>query len=702
MSAEYKVHGDVAVVTINNPPVNGLGHATRVGIAKGLEQAGGDPSVKAIVITGAGKAFSGGADINEFGKPAASAEPNLHSVILALEASDKPVVAAIHSIAMGGGLELALGCNYRIAAPGASIALPEVKLGILPGAGGTQRLPRVLGVETALNMIVSGEPVKSELLAQLPGQKLFDRMARSPESLLDEAIAFARSVADARPLPRVRDLPCKHPLGDAYFQFARNMVKGMAKNLPAPVKCVDAVEAATQNRFDDGLARERELFAALLISPESRALRHIFFAERAASKIPDVPADTPQREIKSVAVIGAGTMGGGISMNFLNAGIPVTVLEMKQEALDRGVATIRKNYEAQVKKGKLKADKYEQRMSLLRTTLDYADLKDADLVIEAVFEEMGVKQKVFEQLDAVMKPGAILASNTSTLDLDKIASFTRRPQDVVGMHFFSPANVMKLLEVIRGEKTAKDVLATVMALARKIKKTAVVSGVCDGFIGNRMIEQYSRQAGFLLDEGALPAQVDRAIERFGFAMGPFRMGDLAGNDIGWAIRKRRAVEHPDMKYSRTADKLCEMGRFGQKTGAGWYDYQPGKRDAIPSVLVNKMIEDHRKELGITPRKISDDEIVQRLVYALVNEGARILEDGIASRASDIDMVYLTGYGFPIHRGGPMLYADQVGLFNVVQAMKRFQKNPRDDQKFWEPAPLLARLAAEGKTFNQTT
>jgi len=702
MSAEYKVHGDVAVVTINNPPVNGLGHATRVGIAKGLGQAGGDPSVKAIVITGAGKAFSGGADINEFGKPAASAEPNLHSVILALEASDKPVVAAIHSIAMGGGLELALGCNYRIAAPGASIALPEVKLGLLPGAGGTQRLPRVLGVETALNMIVSGEPVKSEMLAQLPGQKLFDRMARSPESLLDEAIAFARSVADARPLPRVRDLPCKHPLGDAYFQFARNMVKGMAKNLPAPVKCVDAVEAATQNRFDDGLARERELFAALLISPESRALRHIFFAERAASRIPDVPADTPQREIKSVAVIGAGTMGGGISMNFLNAGIPVTVLEMKQEALDRGVATIRKNYEAQVKKGKLKADKYEQRMSLLKTTLDYADLKDADLVIEAVFEEMGVKQKVFEQLDAAMKPGAILASNTSTLDLDKIASFTRRPQDVIGMHFFSPANVMKLLEVIRGEKTAKDVLATVMALARKIKKTAVVSGVCDGFIGNRMIEQYSRQAGFLLDEGALPAQVDRAIERFGFAMGPFRMGDLAGNDIGWAIRKRRAVEHPDMKYSRTADKLCEMGRFGQKTGAGWYDYQPGKRDAIPSDLVNKMIEDHRKELGITPRKISDDEIVQRLVYALVNEGARILEDGIASRASDIDMVYLTGYGFPIHRGGPMLYADQVGLFNVVQAMKRFQKNPRDDQKFWEPAPLLARLAAEGKTFNQTT
>jgi 3-hydroxyacyl-CoA dehydrogenase len=699
MTAEYKVHGDVAVITMDNPPVNGLGHATRAGIANGLERAIADASVKAIVITGAGKAFSGGADITEFGTPKALAEPNLHSVIRVVENSDKPVVAAIHSVAMGGGLELALGCNYRIAAPGASIALPEVKLGILPGAGGTQRLPRVLGVETALNMIVSGEPVKSELLAQLPGQKLFDRMAASPESLLDEAIAFARSVADTRPLPLVRDLPCKHPMGDAYFQFARNMVKGMAKNLPAPVKCVDAVEAATQGRFEDGLAKERALFVYLVQTPESAALRHIFFAERAASKIPDVPADTPRRDIKSVAVVGAGTMGGGISMNFLNAGIPVTLLEMKQDALDRGVATIRKNYEAQVKKGKLKADKYEQRMSLLKTTLDYNDLKDADLVIEAVFEEMSVKQKVFETLDAVMKPGAILATNTSTLDVNKIASFTKRPQDVVGLHFFSPANVMKLLEVIRGAKTGKDVLATVMSLAKKIKKTAVVSGVCDGFIGNRMIEQYSRQAGFLLDEGATPQQVDKAIEKFGFAMGPFRMGDLAGNDIGWAIRKRRAVEHPDMLYSRTADKLCELGRFGQKTGAGWYDYQPGKRDAIPSDAVVKMIEAHRKELGITPRKISDDEIVQRLVYALVNEGARILQDGIASRASDIDMVYLTGYGFPIHRGGPMLYADQVGLFNVMQAMKRFQRNPRDDAKFWEPAPLLARLVAEGKTFN---
>jgi len=699
MTAQYQVHGDIAVITLSNPPVNGLGFATRLSIADGLSRANADTAVKAIVLTGAGKAFSGGADIKEFGSPKALQEPNLLSVILALEHSAKPVVAAIHSVCMGGGLELALGCHYRIAAPGCNVALPEVKLGLIPGAGGTQRLPRVLGVEVALNMIVSGEPVKSEMLAMIPGQKLFDKMANSVETLAEEALALARSLADTRPLPLVRNLPCKHPQGDAYFQFARNMVKGMAKNFPAPPKCVDAVEAATKQKFEAGMATERDIFISLMQTAESRALRHIFMAERAASKIPDVPADTPQRPIKSVAVIGAGTMGGGIAMNFLNAGLPVVMLEMKQEALDRGVATIRKNYEAQVKKGKLKADKYEQRMALLQATLSYDDLGSADLVIEAVFEDIGVKETVFKELDRVMKPGAILASNTSTLDVDKIASFTNRPQDVVGLHFFSPANVMKLLEVVRGAETAKDVLATVMALAKTIRKTAVVSGVCDGFIGNRMVEQYGRQGGFLLDEGCTPEQVDRAIEKFGFAMGPFRMGDLAGNDIGWAIRKRRALERPGMKYSKTADLLCEKGRFGQKTGAGWYDYVAGKRDAIPNAEVVEMIAAHRASLGITPRKISDDEIVQRLVYALVNEAAHILEEGIASKASDIDMVYLMGYGFPIYRGGPMNYADQVGLFNVVQSMGRFAQNPRDDAAFWQPAPLLARLAAEGKTFN---
>ncbi|MFM8736379.1 MAG: 3-hydroxyacyl-CoA dehydrogenase NAD-binding domain-containing protein [Betaproteobacteria bacterium] len=697
MSASYEVRGAVAVITLNNPPANGLGLSTRVALAAGIEQAVGDPGVKAIVVTGAGKAFSGGADIREFGSPKAIQEPNLLSLIRLCENTPKPVVAAIHTVCMGGGLELALGCHYRVVSPGAQIALPEVKLGLVPGAGGTQRLPRVLGVETALNMIVKGDPVKSEVLAALPGQKLFDRVIEA--DLLEGACAFALEVADLRPLPLVRNLKASHPQGDAYFAFARNTVRAVAKNFPAPEKCVDCVEAATQKGIEEGLLFERGHFLSLMMTPESKALRHAFFGERAASKIPDVPDDTPLRSIATVGVIGAGTMGGGISMNFLNAGSPVTILETKQEALDRGVATIRKNYEAQVKKGKLKPEKYNERMALLKTTLSYDDLKNCDLIIEAVFEDIGVKQVVFQQLDAVAKHGAILASNTSTLDVDKIASFTQRPQDVVGMHFFSPANVMKLLEVVRGRETAKDVLATVMKVAKTIRKTAVVSGVCDGFIGNRMIEQYSRQAGFLLEEGCTPAQVDKAVETFGFAMGPFRMGDLAGNDIGWAIRKRRYVEKPHMRYSKTADLLCEKGRYGQKTGAGWYDYAPGKRDAIPSPEVVQMIEAHRSALGITPRKISDEEIVHRLVYSLVNEAAKILEEGIANKASDVDMVYLTGYGFPLWRGGPLCYADTQGLFNVVQAMKRFARNPHDDAEFWQPAPLLAQLAADGKTFS---
>jgi 3-hydroxyacyl-CoA dehydrogenase len=698
MTAAYAVHGRVAVITLDNPPVNGLGLATRQAVAQGVERALGDAAVKAIVLTGAGKAFSGGADIKEFGSPKALAEPNLLSLIKMVEESSKPVVAALNGTTMGGGLELALGCHWRVAAAKVLIALPEVKLGLVPGAGGTQRLPRVLGVETALNMIASGEPMVSDLLAAQPGQQLLHKVIDGADFLAG-ALAFAAEVADKRPLQRVRDMTVTHPNADAYLQFARNTVKAMAKSFPAPAKCVDCVEQAVKSKFDDGMRYERETFTALMFTPESRALRHAFFAERAASKISDVPEDTPQRPVAKVAVIGAGTMGGGIAMNFLNAGIPVTVLETRVDALDKGVATMRKNYEAQVKKGKLKQDKYEGRMALLKTTLAYDDLKDADLVIEAVFEEMGVKEKIFRTLDEVMKPGAILASNTSTLDLNRIASFTKRPQDVVGLHFFSPANVMKLLEVVRGENTAKDVLATVMAVAKKIKKTAVVSGVCDGFIGNRMIEQYSRQAGFLLEEGATPQQVDKAIEKFGFAMGPFRMGDLAGNDIGWAIRKRRYVEKPNLRYSKTADLLCEMGRFGQKTGAGWYDYQPGKRDAMPSKVVEDMIAQHRSEIGMTkPRKIADEEIVHRLVYSLVNEAARILEEGIAAKASDIDIVYLTGYGFPLHRGGPMRYADEQGLFNVVQVMKKFARNPHDDAQFWQPAPLLARLVAEGKSF----
>ncbi len=692
MTAQYQVQDGVAVITLDNPPVNGLGYSTRLGIVEGLTRALDDAGVKAVVITGAGKAFSGGADIREFNTPKATQEPTLHSVIRAIEASSKPVVAAIHSVAMGGGLELALGCNYRVAAKGAQIALPEVKLGLLPGAGGTQRLPRLIGLEAALNMIVSGNPVPSEKFA---GTRLFDEIVDG--DVLPAAVAFARNVAAAPgPYPKVRDLKVKHENAEGFLAVARNTVAAVAKNFPAPLKCVDAV-AASLKPFEAGLKAEREGFMALVTTPESRALRHAFFGERAASKIPDVPGDTPVRKIEKVAVIGAGTMGGGITMNFLNAGIPVTMLETKQEALDRGVATIRKNYENSAKKGKLTQEKVEQRMGLLATTLSYDDIKDADLVIEAVFEEMGVKEIVFKKLDEVVRPGAILASNTSTLDVNKIASFTKRPQDVVGMHFFSPANVMKLLEVVRGEKTGKDVLATVMQVAKKIKKTAVVSGVCDGFIGNRMIEQYSRQAGYLLDEGALPEQVDKAIEKFGFAMGPFRMGDLAGNDIGWAIRKRRAVDKPDIQYSKTADLLCELGRFGQKTGAGWYDYKAGDRKPYPNQQVNEMIVQHSKDLGIARRKISDEEIVERLVFALVNEGAKILEEGIASKASDIDMVYLTGYGFPLFRGGPMLYADQVGLYNVAQAMKRYAKGYHGEA--WKAAPLLEKLAAEGKGFN---
>ncbi|MBI5334863.1 MAG: enoyl-CoA hydratase/isomerase family protein [Burkholderiales bacterium] len=697
MTATYTVQDGIAVISLSNPPVNGLGQSTRQGVTEGIARAQSDATVKAVVLIGAGKVFCGGADIREFNTPKAFAAPTLHQVIEAVEQCSKPVVAAIHGVAMGGGLELALGAHYRVVAPGAQIALPEVKLGIVPGAGGTQRLPRVIDVETALKMITTGEPVKSEVLARMPGQKLFDALIEG--ELLPGAIAFAQKVADVRPLPSVRDLQAQAPADAGFFAQAKAQLAKTARNLTAPQRCVDCVEAATRTALDEGIAYERDVFVQLVEGTESKALRHAFFGERAASKIPDVPDDTPVRKIERVAVIGAGTMGGGITMNFLNAGIPVTVLEMKQDALDRGVGVMRKNYEAQVAKGKLTQDKLDARMGLLSTTLSYDDIAQADLVIEAVFEEIGVKEQVFKKLDAVMKPGAILASNTSTLDLDRIASFTQRPQDVIGLHFFSPANVMRLLEVVRGKATAKDVLATVMQLSKKIKKLAVVSGVCDGFIGNRMIEQYSRQAGFLLDEGASPQQVDKAVEAWGMAMGPFRMGDLAGNDIGWAIRKRRYVEQPDMRYSATADKLCELGRYGQKTGAGWYDYEAGKREPIPSKVVDDMLAQHRAEKGITPRQISDEEIVGRLIYALVNEGAKILEEGIALRASDIDMVYLSGYGFPLFRGGPMFYADTVGLKEVVETMQAYARNPHDDAAFWQPAPLLAKLAADGKTFN---
>jgi 3-hydroxyacyl-CoA dehydrogenase len=695
MAVTYSMQDGVAVITFENPPVNGLNHATRAGIVEQLERAQGDAQIEAIVLTGGGKVFSGGADITEFNTPNALAEPHLLTLIAAVEASPKPVIAAIRQLAMGGGLELALGAHYRVATPGAQIALPEVKIGLLPGAGGTQRLPRAIGLQRALTMIVSGEPARSDDLAD---GTLFDEIIAG--DLVEGAVAFARKVAaKGGPLPRVRDREIEASGADEILQRARDGIAAASVRFPAPGKCIESVEYGLRHGFDAGLIREREGFTALVQTPESRALRHAFFGERAASKIPDVPGDTPVRPIREIGVIGAGTMGGGIAMNFINAGLPVVLVETTQPALDRGLATIRKNYESNVRKGKLSAEALETRLKLIRPTLSYDDLKTADLIIEAVFEELSVKEQVFKKLDAIAKPGAILASNTSTLDLNKIAAFTSRPQDVVGMHFFSPANVMKLLEVVRGAQTAKDVLATVMALARKIRKTAVVSGVCDGFIGNRMVEQYVRQALSLLEEGGLPAQIDRAIEQFGFAMGPFRMSDLAGNDIGWAIRKRRSLEHPEMVYSKVADRLCEAGRFGQKTGGGWYDYKPGERTALPCAQVDEMIVAYSGETGVKRRSIGDEEIVERLVFALVNEGAKILDEGIASKASDIDMVYLTGYGFPLFRGGPMLYADTVGLERVHTAIERYAAASGD--AFWaRPASLLTRLAKEGRGFNR--
>ncbi|QRX83544.1 3-hydroxyacyl-CoA dehydrogenase NAD-binding domain-containing protein [Glaciimonas sp. PAMC28666] len=696
MTAEYQCHGAIALITINNPPVNGLGLVTRTAIAEGIQRALSDAAVKAIVITGAGNAFSGGADIKEFNSPKALAEPSLHTLISVVENANKPVIAAIHSVCMGGGLELSLACHYRIATPTTKIALPEVKLGLLPGAGGTQRLPRVVGLKLAVDMIVTGNPVSAE---KLSATALFNTLIKpGPDGeWLSAILAFANKVAAARPLPKVRDLNVEYPDYETFFQSARAAVQGASAHYPAPLKCIDAIEAAVTRPFDDGLQYERDLFMALLQTTTSKAMRHAFFGERAAGKIADLPAETNRRPITCAAVVGAGTMGGGIAMNFANAGIPVTILETNSEALNKGLETIQKNYENTLKKGKLTQEKVDQRIALITGTMDYAAISQMDIVIEAVFEEMAVKKAVFEKLDAVMKPGAILASNTSTLNLNEIAEATKRPQDVIGMHFFSPANVMQLLEVVRGAKTANDVLATTMALSKKINKTGVVSGVCDGFIGNRMIEQTIRQAGFLLDEGCLPEQVDKAIEQFGYAMGPFRMSDLAGNDIGWAIRKRRAVEAPEMTYSKTADLLCEQGRFGQKSGAGWYDYKTGDRTAYPSELVDDLIKKNSADIGVTRRTISDQEIVERLVYALVNEAAYLLEEGIAQRASDIDMVYLTGYGFPLFRGGPLFYADTVGLQNVIIAIDKYSQGSHGEA--WNTAPLLTRLAALNKTFN---
>jgi 3-hydroxyacyl-CoA dehydrogenase len=683
----YEVRRGTAVIQLDNPPVNGMSHAVRKGMVDSLERACDDPQVKAIVITGTGKTFSGGADIREFNTPAMLAEPSLLQVIDAVEAAPKPVVSAINGVCMGGGLELSLGCHYRVATRDAQMALPEVKIGLIPGAGGTQRLPRAVGAELALRMITTGDPIDADTALK---HALVERIVANHS--FDEVLAFCEEIAvrGQRPKLRERVVTLTGDMG-ALFDAARAQLKKAGRGLQAPLSCVDAVEAAARLPFDEGLAYERKIFIERVQADESKALRHAFFAERTAAKIPDVPDSTPTRKVERVAVIGFGTMGGGIAMSFANAGVPVRVLESKPEALERGMATCRHNWEATAKKGRMTQAEVEQRMALLRPTSSMPDLADCDLVIEAVFEDMAVKQSVFKALDAVMKPGAILATNTSTLDVNQIAAATRRPQDVIGLHFFSPANVMRLLEVVRAEQTAKDVLATVMKMARRIRKVAVVSGVCDGFIGNRMLEQYVRQSLFLVDEGASPQQIDAALSKFGMAMGPFTMYDMAGMDIGYAIRQRRYVEKPEITYSKIADKVVELGRLGQKSGKGWYRYEPGDRTPRPDAKIDALIQAHRAQIGVTPRAISDEEIVQRCIFALVNEGAKILEEGIALRASDIDVVYLTGYGFPVAKGGPMFYADKlVGLLKVIEAMRGFAANPSADPRFWQPAPWLLR------------
>jgi 3-hydroxyacyl-CoA dehydrogenase len=692
--AGWTIQGSVAVVLFGEPPVNSLGHATRVALVVGLERAAKDRAVRAVVLAGNGDLFSGGADIREFGTALVAEAPTLHDILAWLDASAKPVVAAIGGTCLGGGLELALACHHRVAAAKASIGFPEVKLGLLPGAGGTQRLPRLVGVATALKMIVGGDPLPATALA---ATGLLDRVVDA--DVVGAAVALARAVGERSAAPRrTRDLAVNEPNLAALCDAARTRARQAAPHYPAPLACIDAIEAAAKP-WEEGSRTERALFLELLDSPESKALRHAFFAERAAAKIDDLPVGTKTRPIGQAAVVGAGTMGSGITMCFLNAGIPVRLLEADQAALDRGVARIRETYDSRLERGKLTPKEHAQRLALLDPTLRYSELGAADIVIEAVFEDMQIKENVFAKLDAAMKAGAILATNTSTLDIDRLAQVTRRPHDVIGTHFFSPAHVMQLLEVVRGAATAPDVLATVMKLAKTLKKVAVVSGVCDGFIGNRMLHQYFRQAGYLVEEGASPQQIDTTIEAFGMAMGPFRMGDLAGNDVGWLIRKRRYAESPDFEYPRIGDKLCELGRFGQKTQAGWYDYKPGDRTAYPSRVVDELIVEHRASLGLKPRAIDDREIVDRLVYALVNEAALILEEGIAARASDIDVVYLTGYGFPPWRGGPLFYADQVGLRKVVARIKELAANPHGAPEFWMPAPLLERLAASGGSFN---
>ncbi|WP_322058414.1 3-hydroxyacyl-CoA dehydrogenase NAD-binding domain-containing protein [Paraburkholderia sp. J63] len=692
----YQLQGGMAVIRLDAPPLNCLGLQVRRSLAEAIDAALANPEVSALILYGTDEVFSAGADLGEFGSADMTREPSLPTLVERLEGSPKPTIAAIGDLCMGGGFELALGCHFRVARRRTKVALPEIKLGLLPGAGGTQRLPRAIGVEPALNLMLSGQPVAVDSLRETG---LVDVVTE--DDLLDSALAFAKeTVTRKRPLRRLRDEHVVTPEVDLYLKFVRNALAPKASQGLAPLRCVDAVEAACTQRFEDGIATEKALFRALLDTPESRALRHAFFAERACAKVPGLPKDTTVRSVERVGVVGAGTMGSGIAIVFLDAGMSVALLEQSDEALARGVDNITRHYETLATKGRLGDAQASACLARLRPTLDDTALRDADLIVEAIFEDVAAKTAMLRRLDGVARPGAILASNTSTLDLNALAAATSRPADVIGLHFFSPANVMKLLEVVRGEHTAPDVLATAMALARRIRKTAVVSGVCDGFIGNRMLNQYLRIAGFLVDAGATPWQVDRALEQWGMAMGPFRMSDMAGNDIGWAIRKRMAIEQPQLRFSGIADVLCEQGRFGQKAGKGWYRYQEGQRKPLRDPEVDALIRDYRSQSGFVARRIEDSEVVERCIFALINEGARILDEGIALRASDIDVVYLSGYGFPRWRGGPMQVADEFGLHRVVRRMRDFAADAQDDAAFWTPAPLLDRLSAAGGQFNQ--
>ncbi len=687
---QFERRGRIGIVSVDNPPVNALGQAVRQGLIDALGKAAADSEVRAIVLIGKGRTFVAGADITEFGKPHKA--PPFGAVLELLEASTNPIVAALHGTALGGGLELALGCNFRVAVRDAKCGLPEVKLGILPGAGGTQRLPRLIGVPKALEMIVSGDPIGA---AEAKAAGLIDEIIEG--DLLAGAIAFAEGVAEERPLPRVRDLTIdKAKVDPSIFEKAAKGAIAKSRGGRAGVRCVEAVKAAVELPFDAGLKRERELFEEAVASTESAALRHIFFAERQAAKIPDVPPDTPTLPIRKVAVLGAGTMGGGIAMVFANAGLSVTLVDREQGLVDKGLGIIEKNYAATVSKGRLTKAEMDARTARISGTTNWDDLGQVDLVIEAVFEEMGLKKEIFGKLDRICRKDAILATNTSTLDVDEIARATSRPEQVIGLHFFSPAHIMRLLEIVRGKKTSKTVVATSMKLAKQIGKVGVLVGVCQGFVGNRMLHAYFREAQLLLQEGALPAQLDGVVQKFGFAMGPCATSDLAGLDVGWRIRKELPKPPPGERYSgAVGDRLAEKGRFGQKTNAGFYRYEPGSRTPIPDPEVEAIIKAVSKEQGVEQRAIGDDEIFERCLYSMINEGAKILDEGIALRASDIDTVWINGYGFPPHRGGPMFYADTVGLKKIFARIQEFLAK---HGKAWQPSALLERLAKENGTF----